>query len=76
MKKYIEDKKISKKEKEDDEKQYKTSDGSKWVKTDSECKFIFSLLGCPNIYIYIYNQDPIDILTRSCSFIADIVLEI
>jgi hypothetical protein len=51
MKKYIEDKKISKKEKEDDEKQYKTSDGSKWVKTDSECEFIFSLLGCPNIYI-------------------------
>ncbi|KAG6792223.1 hypothetical protein POTOM_001366 [Populus tomentosa] len=36
VKKYIEDKRISKKEKEDDEKRYKTSDGSKWVKTDSE----------------------------------------
>ncbi|KAJ6701161.1 hypothetical protein OIU74_012501 [Salix koriyanagi] len=36
MKRYIEDKRISKMEKQDDEKRKKTSDGSKWVKTDSE----------------------------------------
>ncbi|KAF9689805.1 hypothetical protein SADUNF_Sadunf01G0130800 [Salix dunnii] len=36
MKRYIENKRISKMEKQDDEKGKKTSDGSKWVKTDSE----------------------------------------
>jgi hypothetical protein len=41
MKKYIEDRSTPKKDKEDDEKRDKTSNGSKWVKTDSECKFFF-----------------------------------
>ncbi|KAL3598539.1 hypothetical protein D5086_006457 [Populus alba] len=35
-KKYIEDRSTPKKDKEDDEKRDKTSNGSKWVKTDSE----------------------------------------
>ena len=51
MKRYIEDKRISKMEKQD-EKGKKTGDGSKWVKTDSECKFIFSSHIYDTILIY------------------------
>ncbi|KAJ6704187.1 hypothetical protein OIU85_030045 [Salix viminalis] len=39
MKKYIEDKSTPQKDKEDDEKRDKNSNGFKWVKTDSECKY-------------------------------------
>ncbi|CAK7356492.1 unnamed protein product [Dovyalis caffra] len=42
MKKYIEDKKIPKKDKEDDGKRNKTSDGSKWDKTDSEWQYMLT----------------------------------
>jgi hypothetical protein len=48
MKKYIEDRSTPKKDKEDDEKRDKTSNGSKWVKTDSECKFFF-FHGCQDM---------------------------
>ncbi|KAJ4842718.1 hypothetical protein Tsubulata_043631 [Turnera subulata] len=37
MKKYIEDKRKTNNEEIEEEKRHKTSDGSKWVKTDSEC---------------------------------------
>lgn len=49
MKKYLEDKQSSDKKDEEDETREKvSSDGYKWVKTDSECKLILS---CRSIYI-------------------------
>lgn len=45
MKKYLEDKQRSKRENEDEvQEKHKAKDGYKWVKTDSECKFILSFL--------------------------------
>ena len=42
MKKYLEDKQTPKRQNNEDETQErKSEDGYKWVKTDSECKFIF-----------------------------------
>ncbi|KAG6618114.1 hypothetical protein I3842_02G131700 [Carya illinoinensis] len=44
VKRYLEDTQIPKK-RYDDETQEKTNDGGKWVKTDSECKVMFSMHG-------------------------------
>lgn len=45
MKKYLEDKQRPKRENEDEvQEKHKAKDGYKWVKTDSECKFILSFL--------------------------------
>ena len=42
MKKCLEDRKIPKKN--EDEAEERADDGCKWVKTDSECKFIYAIL--------------------------------
>lgn len=75
MKKYLEDKQRPKKENEDEaqEKQI-VKDGSKWVKTDSECKLIFSFWFA---FLFIFIKKMAwDLMWVLCFLIADIVLEI
>lgn len=74
MKRYLEDKPISRAEKE---KQEEADEGSKWDKTDSECK---STLGSSQLLATnLPNSLKIsqELALKSCfSFVADIVLEI
>lgn len=44
LKKCLEDKKRMWKRNEDEDEPERTDDGCKWVKTDSECKFILTLI--------------------------------
>ena len=47
VKRYLEDKQVPKtKNKEEETHEGKSNDGCKWVKTDSECKLMFSLYSC------------------------------
>ena len=76
LKKCIENKKSIKK-RNDDEAEERIDEGSKWVKTDSECKFIFTFIFMPQHYYKHHTLWTNEIFSSSCRYCSrDIILHL